>query len=33
MSKTYSMHGVRIGFAVGYARIIGALALVKSYLA
>src|SRR5246127_4608273 len=32
MSKTYSMLGWRIGFAVGNERIIGALARVKSYL-
>src|SRR5947209_4451843 len=32
MSKTYSMPGWRIGFAVGNVRIIGALARVKSYL-
>jgi alanine-synthesizing transaminase len=32
MSKTYSMPGWRIGFAVGNERIIGALARVKSYL-
>lgn len=32
MSKTYSMPGWRIGFAVGNDRIIGALARVKSYL-
>ncbi len=32
MSKTYSMAGWRIGFAVGNARLIGALARVKSYL-
>src|SRR5215510_14681262 len=32
MSKTYSMAGWRIGFAVGNERIIGALARVKSYL-
>jgi alanine-synthesizing transaminase len=31
-SKTYSMPGWRIGFAVGNERIIGALARVKSYL-
>src|SRR5437868_3175348 len=32
MSKTYSMAGWRMGFAVGNERIIGALARVKSYL-
>ena len=32
LSKTYSMPGWRIGFAVGDERIIGALARVKSYL-
>jgi len=32
MSKTYSMPGWRIGFAVGNERIISALARVKSYL-
>ncbi len=32
MSKTYSMAGWRIGFAVGNERIIAALARVKSYL-
>src|SRR3977135_1383215 len=32
MSKTYSMPGWRMGFAVGKARIIGALGRVKSYL-
>ena len=32
MSKTYSMPGWRIGFAVGNERVIGALARVKSYL-
>ena len=32
MSKTYSMAGWRIGFAAGNARLIGALARVKSYL-
>ena len=32
MSKTYSMAGWRIGFAVGNERLIGALARVKSYL-
>src|ERR1700724_184099 len=32
MSKTYSMPGWRIGFAVGNERIIGALRRVKSYL-
>jgi alanine-synthesizing transaminase len=32
VSKTYSMAGWRIGFAVGNARLIGALARVKSYL-
>jgi alanine-synthesizing transaminase len=32
MSKTYSMPGWRIGFAVGNERIIAALARVKSYL-
>ena len=32
MSKTYSMAGWRIGFAVGNARLIGALTRVKSYL-
>jgi alanine-synthesizing transaminase len=32
MSKTFSMPGWRIGFAVGNERIIGALARVKSYL-
>jgi alanine-synthesizing transaminase len=31
LSKTYSMAGWRIGFAVGNARLIGALARVKSY--
>jgi alanine-synthesizing transaminase len=32
MSKTYSMAGWRMGFAVGNARLIGALTRVKSYL-
>ncbi len=32
MSKTYSMPGWRIGFAVGNERVIGALGRVKSYL-
>jgi alanine-synthesizing transaminase len=32
LSKTYSMPGWRIGFAVGNERVIGALARVKSYL-
>lgn len=32
MSKTYSMAGWRIGFAVGNAELVGALARVKSYL-
>jgi len=32
MSKTYSMPGWRIGFAVGNERLIAALARVKSYL-
>ena len=32
LSKTYSMPGWRIGFAVGNARLIAALARVKSYL-
>ena len=32
MSKTYSMAGWRIGFAVGNARLVEALARVKSYL-
>ncbi|MFY9626482.1 MAG: LL-diaminopimelate aminotransferase [Rhodoplanes sp.] len=32
MSKTYSMPGWRIGFAVGNERVISALARVKSYL-
>src|SRR6476469_1762029 len=32
MSKTFSMAGWRIGFAVGNQRLIGALARVKSYL-
>ena len=32
LSKTYSMPGWRIGFAVGNERIIAALARVKSYL-
>ena len=32
VSKTYSMAGWRIGFAVGNARLIGALGRVKSYL-
>jgi alanine-synthesizing transaminase len=32
MSKTYSMPGWRIGFACGNARLIAALARVKSYL-
>jgi alanine-synthesizing transaminase len=32
LSKTYSMPGWRIGYAVGNARLIGALARVKSYL-
>ena len=32
MSKTYSMAGWRIGFAVGNAALIGALGRVKSYL-
>src|SRR5688572_28802590 len=32
MSKTYSMAGWRMGFAVGNSRLIGALTRVKSYL-
>jgi alanine-synthesizing transaminase len=32
LSKTYSMAGWRIGFAVGNAKLIGALGRVKSYL-
>ena len=32
MSKTYSMPGWRMGFAVGNERLIGALSRVKSYL-
>ncbi len=32
LSKTYAMPGWRMGFAVGNARLIGALARVKSYL-
>jgi alanine-synthesizing transaminase len=32
MSKTFSMAGWRIGFAVGNERLLGALARVKSYL-
>jgi alanine-synthesizing transaminase len=32
MSKTYSMPGWRMGFAVGNERLMGALARVKSYL-
>jgi alanine-synthesizing transaminase len=32
MSKTFSMAGWRIGFAVGYERLLAALARVKSYL-
>lgn len=32
LSKTYSMPGWRIGFAVGNAKVIGALARIKSYL-
>ena len=32
LSKTYSMAGWRIGFAVGNARLIAALTRVKSYL-
>ena len=32
LSKTYNMPGWRMGFAVGNARLIGALARVKSYL-
>ena len=32
MSKTYSMPGWRMGFAVGNERLLGALARVKSYL-
>ncbi len=32
LSKTYSMPGWRMGFAVGNARLIGALARIKSYL-
>jgi alanine-synthesizing transaminase len=32
LSKTYSMAGWRIGFAVGNQRLIGALSRVKSYL-
>jgi alanine-synthesizing transaminase len=32
MSKPYSMAGWRVGFAVGNARLVGALARVKSYL-
>jgi alanine-synthesizing transaminase len=32
LSKTYSMAGFRVGFALGNQRLIGALARVKSYL-
>jgi alanine-synthesizing transaminase len=32
LSKTYSMAGWRVGFAAGNARLIGALARIKSYL-
>ncbi|MEN9856206.1 MAG: hypothetical protein RLZZ157_1332 [Pseudomonadota bacterium] len=32
LSKTYSMAGFRVGFALGNARVIAALARVKSYL-
>ncbi len=32
MSKTYSMAGFRVGFAAGSARLVAALARVKSYL-
>jgi alanine-synthesizing transaminase len=32
LSKTYSMAGFRVGWAAGNARLIGALARVKSYL-
>jgi alanine-synthesizing transaminase len=32
LSKTYSMAGMRVGFALGNARLIAALARVKSYL-
>ncbi|MEZ5956094.1 MAG: LL-diaminopimelate aminotransferase [Hyphomonadaceae bacterium] len=32
LSKTYSMAGFRVGFALGNERLIGALARVKSYL-
>jgi alanine-synthesizing transaminase len=32
MSKTYSMPGWRMGFAAGNAKLIGALARIKSYL-
>ena len=32
LSKTYSMPGWRMGFAVGNERLIGALARIKSYL-
>jgi alanine-synthesizing transaminase len=32
LSKTYSMAGFRVGFAVGDSRLIGALARLKSYL-
>ena len=32
MSKTFSMAGLRVGFAVGNERLIGALSRVKSYL-
>src|SRR5215472_15066056 len=32
LSKTYNMAGWRIGFGAGYARLIAALARVKSYL-
>ncbi|MEO1468330.1 MAG: LL-diaminopimelate aminotransferase [Pseudomonadota bacterium] len=32
MSKTYSMPGWRMGFAVGNERLVGALARIKSYL-
>jgi alanine-synthesizing transaminase len=32
MSKTYSMPGWRVGFAVGNSRVLAALARVKSYL-
>ena len=32
MSKTFSMAGLRVGFAVGNERLIAALSRVKSYL-